>query len=277
MFLLVLAVVANPFAAYRFDQITSDLSQPPSIEHPMGTDAIGHDLFALVLRGAKTSIQIGVVVALASTAIGVALGALAAYRQGWVDQILARLTDLALTIPELVVLLVLANRLRQFRGNWILIALTISAFSWPGIARVTRGSFRSLVESGFVEAARASGASGWRIVVRHLLPNAAGTVIVCATLAMVGGMLAEAALGFLGFGVTPPDVSLGKLVELGQGASTTRPWLFYFPGATLLLICLCVHAVGEGLRRVLDPFTDQRRRGRPPPVDRSAAVPTTGE
>ncbi|MEA2704424.1 MAG: glutathione transport system permease protein, partial [Actinomycetota bacterium] len=194
-----------------------------------------------------------------STVVGVGVGALAGYHRGWVDEVIARGIDLFLVVPELAVLLVLANRARSQRDNWLLVSLAIALVTWPVIARVTRGLFLSISETGYVEAARATGSSDRRIIARHVLPNAAGPIVVAATLAVTWAILAEAALGFLGFGPSQPDTSLGVLVESGSGALATRPWMFYFPGAVLLLVCLCVNFVGDGVRDALDSRSDRRR------------------
>ena len=258
------SLLAGHLAPYRFDETTADLSQPPSLRHPMGTDGIGHDQLSQVMRGAQKSVQVGLLVALLSTVIAVTVGTVAGYFGGWTDEIVGRLVDFVLIVPVLAVLLVVANRLSQYRGNWGLIALVIALVIWPGAARVVRGAVLSLSETGYVEAARALGASDLRIIVRHVLPNASAAIIVTAVLAVASGILAESALTFLGLGVSPPDVSLGKLVALGQPASTTRPWLFYFPGAVLLLICLCVNFVGDGLRAAIDPRSSDVLRHRAP-------------
>jgi peptide/nickel transport system permease protein len=250
--LLVLAV--SLFGGYvaptRYDQPSADLAQPPSWSHVMGTDGIGRDLFSRVLRGAQKSVQVALLATAVSTLVGVLLGALAGYRKGWLDEALSRLVDLALTIPVLAVLLVVASRAGRQRGNGLVIALVIAAASWPGIFRALRATFISLSARTFVEAARAAGASEARIVMRHLIPNAAGPIVVVATLTVAWATAAEASLSFLGFGAS---VSLGSLVELGDAASRTRPWLFYFPGLVLVLVCLCANVVGEGLRDALDP------------------------
>lgn len=258
--LMTVSLLGGKIAPYGFDELTGDYSQGPSLDHLMGTDAIGHDLFSQVLRGAQKSVQVALVVAFVSTAIGVLLGALAGYFRGWLDVIISRLTDLVLTIPVLVLLIVMAARFREQRNNWLAIALLISFVIWTQVARVVRGIFLSLREKEFVEAARAIGASSGRIILRHMLPNAVGPIIVSATLTVAAAILLETALAFLGLGISPPDTSLGKLVAVGQGASSTRPWLFYFPGAVLLVICLCVNFVGDGLRDAFDPQQDRVRQ-----------------
>jgi peptide/nickel transport system permease protein len=249
---LAIVVVASMFAGSPRGPTTLG-SQSPSLEHPMGTTDIGDDLLVLVLHGARRSVAVGVLVAALSTVAGVVLGAVAGYYRGWMDSVLARVVDLALTIPVLAVLLVVTDRVRDERDNWVVIALIISAVTWPGIARVVRAVMVSLSERDFAESARAIGASDGRIIVRHLLPQAAGPIVVIATLTVALGILAEAALSFLGFGVTGSGASLGSLVAQAPVAAATRPWLFYCPGAMLLLICLAVNFVGDGLRDSLDP------------------------
>lgn len=254
------SLLGGRIAPYKFDELTGAYSQPPSWDHLMGTDGIGHDLFSQVLRGAQKSVQVALMVATLSTIIGVVLGALAGYYRGWVDAVISRLTDLVLTIPIIAILLVVAAKFRDQRNNWVAISILISLVIWTSIGRVVRGIFLSLREKEFVEAARAVGAPSRRIIFRHMLPNAVGPIIVSATLTVAVAILLETALSFLGFGVSPPDTSLGKLVAVGQGASQTRPWLFYFPGAVLLVICLCVNFVGDGLRDALDPQQNRLRQ-----------------
>ncbi len=260
LLLMTLSLLGGTIAPYEFDELTGDYSQAPSLDHLMGTDAIGHDLLSQVLRGAQKSVQVALVVAFLSTLIGVVLGAVAGYFRSWPDVIISRLTDLVLTIPILVLLIVMAARFREQRNNWFAIAVLISLVIWTQVARVVRGIFLSLREKEFVEAARAIGASSGRIIFRHMLPNAVGPIIVSATLTVAAAILLETALAFLGLGISPPDTSLGKLVAVGQGASSTRPWLFYFPGAVLLLICLCVNFVGDGLRDAFDPQQNRVRQ-----------------
>ena len=247
------ALVGGRLWRYGYSEVTPEFSTPPSWTHPMGTDGIGHDGLAEVLRGAQKSLQVGLLAALVSTALGALVGLLAGYHRGWLDAVLMRLTDLVLTIPGIAVLIVLAGRVRGTAGNWWAIALIVAALSWPATARVVRAVALSLREQEFVEAARAVGAGSGRIIVRHLLPHAAGPVIVRATFAVGGAIFAETGLSYLGLGISPPDTSLGSLVAAGQSAATTRPWLFYFPGLVIALVVLSVNLVGDGLRDALDP------------------------
>jgi len=251
--IVIVSFVGPRFWQYRYDEIIPGAArESPSLEHPMGTDSIGHDYFAQVLRGAQKSVQIMLLVATLSTAIGVTVGALAGYFRGWVDTVLSRITDLTLTIPLLAVAIVLSRRY-QDAGNWQNIALVIALLAWTTLARVVRAEVLALREKEFVEAAHALGASDRRIIIRHILPNIAGTIIVSATLTMAAVILIETTLSFLGFGVTVPDTSLGKLVEEGRTASQTAPWLFYSPGLIIVAIALSVNFIGDGLRDAFDP------------------------
>lgn len=254
LLVLVLASFFNSaVASYRYDEYTDDLSSAPSLEHWFGTNSIGQDTLAQVLRGARRSLLVAFLVAALSTTVGTVIGALAGYYRGVLDLVLMRLTDLFLTIPALAVLLVVAARFQGESGNWIAISLVIAGLAWMSLARVVRGIFLSLREREFVEAARALGASDRRIILRHLLPNSLGPIIVNATLLVAAAIGIETALSFLGFGIAPPDTSLGRLVAEGAVAARTRWWLFYMPGLYLVLISLCINFVGDGLRDAIDP------------------------
>lgn len=255
-----ITVVGGRLWRYGYAEITDDLSSPPSWRHPMGTDGLGRDLFAQVLRGTQKSLQVGLLVAVASTAVGTAIGCLAGYFRGVLDALLMRFTDMVIAVPGIAVLAVLAGSVQSRSGNWFAIALILSALSWTGLARVVRSVVLTLRELEFIEAARAMGAGSGRILVRHLLPHLTGPVTVKASLTVGSAILAEAALSYLGLGITSPDTSLGRLIETGQQSATTRPWLFYFPGAVVMSIVLSVNFVGEGLRDALDPSRDSLGR-----------------
>jgi ABC-type dipeptide/oligopeptide/nickel transport system permease subunit len=250
---VLLSLLGGRFWKYGYADITDEFSTPPSLEHPMGTDDIGHDTLAQVLRGAQKSVQVALMVAFLATTIGTVIGALAGYYRGWVDSALMRFTDLVLTIPSIAILAVLGATVAQQAGNWFFIGLILALLQWTYIARVVRGTFLSLREKEFVEAARALGASDARIMFRHLLPNATGSIIVNATVTVAVAILLETALSYLGLGIRPPDTSLGLLVSTGQQAATTRPWLFYFPGLMIIIIALTINFVGDGLRDAFDP------------------------
>ncbi len=236
---------------YRPTDETNDLSAPPSLSHPMGTDSSGHDYYALVLAGAQKSVEIALIVAVVTGVVGTAIGAIAGYYGGFTDSVLMRITDLFLVVPELVIFALLANKFAS--AGWEFLALSLAGVLWVYAARVIRGVFISLREKDYVEAARALGASNRRIIFRHLLPNATGPIIVNITVITATAVLLETSLSYLGLGVRYPDTSLGSLISIYQEASTTRPWLFYFPGVLIVLICLTVNFVGDGLRDAFDP------------------------
>jgi len=247
---------------WRFDYLerdTANLSQAPSWLHPFGTDSLGKDMLALTLRGAQRSILIALVVSVLATTIGVTLGSIAGFFRGWIDAIIMRITDLLLTIP----LLILAGCISwQFDGggSWWFLAVLLGSLSWQGTARIVRGEFLALREREFVEAARAIGVRNLRIIFRHVLPNALGPIIVSATLSIAGAILVETALSYLGLGIKAPDSSLGLLVSDYQAAFQTRPWLFWFPGIFIIVICLSVNFVGDGLRDAFDPKQSRIRK-----------------
>ncbi|MBA2309133.1 MAG: ABC transporter permease [Pseudonocardiales bacterium] len=248
--LVLLAYVGGALWKYDAGEITPDNSVAPSLAHPFGTDAVGKDQFAQVLRGTQISLQIALLVALFATIFGTLWGAFAGYFRGAVDGTLMRIADLILTLPLLAVAAMLGH---QFGGTWWLVALVIAGLQWAYVSRVARGVVLSLREKEFVEAARALGASDARIILRHLIPNALGSIIVNATILVAVAILLETALSFLGFGVQSPDTSLGLLVSEAQTASVTRPWLFYFPGLFIILIALTINFIGDGLRDAFDP------------------------
>ncbi len=254
-----LSFLAPYYYKYSYEQLSNEISSAPSASHWFGTDELGKDTYAKVMRGATKSIQVGLLVAVFATFVGVIVGALAGYYRGWLDALLMRLTDLFLVIPSLAVLLVVANRFRGQSGNWFSIAIVIAAFAWMYQARLTRSEFLSLRERDFVKSARGLGASDRRIILRHLLPNSIGSIIVNATLTVALAILTESTLSFLGFGVSPPDTSLGKLVADGAQAARTRWWLFYMPGLWLVAILLCVNFIGDGLRDAFDPTQERVR------------------
>jgi peptide/nickel transport system permease protein len=248
--LILLAYVGGALWKYDFGEFTPDKSDAPSLDHPFGTDAAGKDQFAQVLRGTQISLQIAVLVAFFSTVVGTVWGAVAGYFGGITDTILMRISDLVLTLPLLAVAAMLAH---NFGGSWWLISVVIAGLYWAYVSRVARGVVLSLREKEFIEAAKALGASDARIIFRHLVPNALGSIIVNATVLVALAILLETSLSYLGFGVRPPDTSLGILVSEAQTALTTRPWLFYFPGLFIILIALTINFIGDGLRDALDP------------------------
>jgi peptide/nickel transport system permease protein len=250
-------IFAGYLAPYSYAQIDlTHILQGPSSAHYFGTDALGRDQYTRVLYGIRTSMEVGVFVAVVSTLIGLVVGAIAGYYGGWMDNLLMRITDLVLTLPLLVILLTAASLLGE--GSQWRVSMILVLFFWTGTARIVRGIFLSLREKEYVEAAKASGAGDMRLMFRHILPNTMGPIVVTATLAVGTAILVEAALSFLGFGIKPPTPSLGGLVNDAE-ANPDQWWLTIFPGLTIVLIVLCVNFIGDGLRDALDP---QQRRVR---------------
>jgi peptide/nickel transport system permease protein len=251
--LVLLSTIGPVFWQYNYSAITAQFATGPSAQHPFGTDLIGHDLFAQVMAGEATSVKTAVLVALIATTIGTVIGAIAGYYGQLADILLMRFTDLILAVPLLVVLLVLANKLSKQAGSWLWIALILGLLLWTNLARQVRGAFLSLREREFIEAEHAIGASNGRIIFRHMIPNAIGPIVVSATLTVALALLIEAVLSFLGLGIEPPQVSLGSLINSGQDAATSLPWLFFFPAGFLVITILSINFIGDGLRDALDP------------------------
>ena len=226
--------------------------------YPLGSDAIGRDLLAGLMNGIQRSALVVIIAVVIALSLGLLVGALAGYFGNWIDNVLMRCVDLILTIPLLVVLLIVASNFENARTAFG-VALILGVFGWLDLSRIVRSQFLSLKEREFIEAAHALGASNWRIITRHLIPNSLGTIIVWTTLAAAGAILAEATLTFLGFGVGPEDTSLGRLISDGVQAASTRPWLFYFPGLMFLLIVLAINLIGDGIRDAFDPSSKRVR------------------
>ena len=266
--LLTLAVLLAPLSPY--DPEISDLAarfQPPSWQHPMGTDALGRDLLTRVLYGGRISLTVGLLVVAISLAIGVPIGALAGFYGGRVDSILMRLTDIFLSLPAFLVLILLSAILREVdaplfeRNNVLTIGLVIGVLSWMTFARLVRAAFLTIREMDFVTAARCVGASNRRLIVTHILPNAIGPVIVEATLGLGYAIIEESGLSFLGFGIQPPTPSWGNLLSNAQEYLTKYPWLAIFPGLMIFVTIISANYIGDGLRDAFDPHKVLKKVG----------------
>jgi peptide/nickel transport system permease protein len=226
----------------------------------MGTDPLGRDLLTRVLYGGRISLLVGLMVMAITLIIGVPVGAIAGFFGGWVDNLLMRITDAALSLPSLLVLILLAAILRDIelplleRNSVVTIALVIGLLSWMTVARLVRAAFLTIREKEFVIAARSVGASKLRIIVREILPNALGPIIVESTLEVGYAILEESGLSFLGFGVQPPTPSWGNLLSNAQEHLSKHPWLAIFPGLMIFLAIISINYIGDGLRDALDPF-----------------------
>ncbi|MGE2732418.1 ABC transporter permease [Mycolicibacterium vaccae] len=237
------------------------LQQPPSPEHWFGTNALGQDLLAQTLRGMQKSLLIGFFVALLSTLLAATVGAIAGYFGGFRDRALMWVVDLLLVVPAFI-LIAIVTPLTQRNHTVFWLILLLAAFSWMISSRIVRGLTMSLRDREFVVAARYMGVSNWRIITRHIIPNVASILIIDTALNVGVAVLAETGLSFLGFGVQPPDVSLGTLIADGTRSVTTFPWVFLFPAGVLVLIVLCANLIGDGLRDALDPTARPRTRRR---------------
>jgi peptide/nickel transport system permease protein len=243
-----------PLLPYDYNHLDyHGLLQPPSAKHLFGTNALGQDLLARTLRGMQKSMLIGFCVAAISTSIAATVGSIAGYFGGWRDR--------ALMVPGFLIIAIITPRIKNSSSMfWLIVLLAI--FGWMVSSRMVRGLTMSLREREFVRAARFMGVPDRRVIMRHILPNVASILIIDATLNVGYAVLAETGLSFLGFGIQPPDVSLGTLIADGTPSTTTFPWVFLFPGGALVLIVLCANITGDGLRDALDPGSRSSRRKR---------------
>lgn len=253
--LVVLAVLCFGAAWFApYDPKSQDLllgPVAPNGTHWFGTDELGRDQLSRLLYAGQISLAIGFAVALISTVIGTSIGAVAGYFGQTTDRTLMWFTDLFLVVPEIAIL---AIALKYFGQEDITIVLVLAGLFWMYDARVVRGQVLSLKEKEFIEAARSVGASPFRIITRHILPNAIGPIVVNATLAVAGAIIAESTLSFLGFGVQPPDTSWGNMLADAEGyIGTSQAYLLYFPGIAILITVLAVNFLGDGLRDAFDP------------------------
>lgn len=269
--LLLLIVFAR--AWWRIDPSTLSDAQleGPTAGHWFGTDANGRDVLARVLAGARVSLSVGIAGALISLLIGVTWGATAGYLGGRIDEFLMRIVDIFYSLPAVICIIVLITTLQDRIKVWlerlggpaaaestplVLLIVGLGGISWLTMARIVRGQVRSLRESPFIEASRVLGASHWRVILRHILPNTTGVIIAYLTLTVPTVVLAESFLSYLGLGIQPPQASLGSLIA--DGAGQINPlhsywWLLGGPGVILVALLICLSFVGDGLRDALDP------------------------
>lgn len=261
--LLFIGAFVSPLL-YPWDYRTQDdmaLLMPPSPEHWFGTTKLGEDLFAQCMRGLQKSLLIGLLVGVISTGVASVVGAVAGYFGKATDRALMWLVDLLLVLPSFLIVAILSP---AFRGkSWLLLVLLLSAFGWMIASRIVRGMTLTLREREYVLAAKFMGMPAWRIIARHIIPNMASVLIIDATVGVGVAILAETSLSFFGFGIQPPDVSLGTLIASGTESALTFNWLFTFPSGLLILTVLAVNFFGDALRDALDPSAGRaRHRGR---------------
>ena len=224
--------------------------QPPSLEHPIGTDSLGRDNLSRVIHGGRVSLQVGLLSMMIATVIGVTVGLVAGYFGGWTDSVLMRIVDAILAFPGLLLAILMVAVLGPSLRNAM---LAIAVGFIPSFARITRANTLSIREKEFVESARALGAGPWRIMLKTILPNTMSPIIVQASLGMSYAILIEASLSFLGLGIQPPTPSWGYMLSAGREFITLAWWLTTFPGLAIFLVVLSWNFIGDGIREALDP------------------------
>lgn len=256
-----LAPVVAPYSPIEIDLL--DQFGNPSAAHWLGTDELGRDVFARLLYAARVTLSVSLVATILVNLIGVPLGALAAYHRGWFETIVMRFTDVMLSLPTLLLLLIFSRMLREMEGvkqifgtenvSIAVMVVILTIFGWMNVCRLVHGAVLSLREREFVEATRAMGASTWRIMLSHLIPNAIAPIIVAATLGFGTRIILESTLSFLGLGITPPHPSLGNMLSGAQGYMFRNPLLAIYPGIVIFVTVLAVNFLGDALRDALDP------------------------
>ncbi|HMV29382.1 MAG TPA: ABC transporter permease [Anaerolineales bacterium] len=243
---------------------TKERLQPPSAEHPFGTDTVGRDLMARTIYGGQISIIIGITAAFVEVMMGILIGAIAGYFGGKIDAFLMRFTEAMLNLPQLLLLIVMAKFFssdikninlfgREFSGSVVVIIFIIGLTSWPYLARIVRAEFLSIKEREFILAARATGTPTWEIIFKHILPNSIAPIVVSATLGVAGAISLEAYVSFLGLGVRAPTATWGNMLENAYRYIESAYWMWLFPGLFIVLIVLSINFLGDGLRDALDP------------------------
>ena len=251
--LLVLAATIGPFLVpFSYDAIhKNDVWAPPlTAGHLLGADALGRDLLARLLVGLRVSLMIGLVATLVSLVIGVSWGAVAGYAGGALDEVMMRIVDVLYSLPFIFFVILLTV---TFGSNILLIFVAIGAVEWLTMSRIVRGQTRSLKQKEFIEAARAGGLTQGGIIIRHIIPNLLGPVVVYVTLTIPAVILAESFLSFLGLGVQPPMASLGTLIASGAQEMELAWWLLAFPSLAMVVSLMSFNFIGDGLRDAIDP------------------------
>jgi ABC-type dipeptide/oligopeptide/nickel transport system permease subunit len=244
----IIALLSPIISPYALDYMGNS-NEPPSMDHLLGTDSVGRDMLTLIMHGARVSIYVGVGAVLVEVAIGLVVGMAAGYFGGIIDEVLMRITDVFFSLPQIMMLL-LAISMFAARGIDVIL-LIMGALGWPFLARVIRSEYLSLRETTYVEAARSMGASSWRIIIRHILPNILSVIIVLATMDIPWFILYEATLTYLGFG-DPMSSSWGVLLQRGYDSMRSSPWIMAAPGVALFVTSLGFNLLGDGLRDALD-------------------------
>ena len=234
----------------------TDTLSPPSLAHPFGTDDVGHDTLARIMSGGRVSLLVGLTSMLMAILLGIGIGSFAGFYGGIIDNVLMRFTDVILSIPLYLLLFVLSASFTD--GTPKSVVILIAIFGWTYAARLVRSEFLAIKEREFILASRTIGAKDLRLMFRHILPNAAGPIIVNATLLISANIILESVLSYFGFGIKPPDASWGQMISDGQNLFAVDPWLVLFPALAIFLTVLSLNLVGDGLRDALDPYMTER-------------------
>lgn len=246
------ALLAPVVAPYSPTKVSGGFSQPPSLQHWLGTDQIGRDMLSRILYATRISLLVGFMATLISTAIGVALGLISGYFGGWIDKAIMSFTDIVMSFPYILLVLVAAAIFDP--GLWSII-LILGFVDWPGVTRLVRGNVLSLRENNFIKSDITAGMPRGYILFSEILPNTIAPVLVYATSVFALSILDEAALSFLGMGVQPPTPSLGNILNGAQSITvlTSKPWLWLPAGLLIIILVVSINFVGDALRDALDP------------------------
>ncbi|MDP9265904.1 MAG: ABC transporter permease [Chloroflexota bacterium] len=247
--LALLAPLVSPYDAEKTDLLS--IYESPSTVHPMGTDSLGRDLATRILYGGRVSLTIGLLTAAVAISLGTLVGGLAGFHGRWVDGVLMRFVDMMYAFPRLFLLILFGV---MFKGMTVgLIVVVLGALSWMTTSRLVRATFLSLKHRDFVESARAIGARDRDIIVRHMLPNSLGPIVVAATLGVASAIISESTLSFLGLGIQPPTPTWGNMLKDATSEMGLAPWTAIFPGMAIFLAVVSVNFIGDGLRDAFDP------------------------
>jgi peptide/nickel transport system permease protein len=249
--LLFTAIFADFIAPYDpVEQNYDAIKQPPSLEHPFGTDQYGRDVFSRVVYGSRYAVFLGVAIVGIEMLLGVTAGLIAGYYGGLIESIIMRIVDIALSMPALVLALAIAGMLG---GGLFPLIVAVSLVGWRGFARLVRGDVKSVMEEEYIDSAEAAGLSDFRTITRYVLPNAASSIIVYSTLTIPTVILWSAGLSFLGMGVQPPKPEWGAILAAGRGEIDSAWWIATFPGLAIMVTVIGFNGLGDGLRDALDP------------------------
>jgi len=255
VFFCIIAFLAPWIAPYGYEEQNLILgASPPSYQHLLGTDVFGRDMLTRIMYGGRVSLLVGFIATSVALVIGVSWGAVAGYAGGNLDAFMMRLVDILYALPFMIFIILL---MVVFGKNLLLLFFAIGAVEWLTMARIVRGQVMTLKKQEFIEAAHSMGLPKQIIIVRHIVPNAIGPIIVYATLTVPNVMLLEAFLSFLGLGIQPPESSWGLLINYGVETMEEYPWLLIFPGLALTITLFALNFLGDGLRDALDPKTSK--------------------